>query len=124
MSPRQLPPLLAQQAARAANTAGALTLARRSASGPVDEGGGGIGASLPAPPPPLWQDVKPKKRAVVTKMDMRRFQHFWLANVEKKLLMVAIPKVVDIYCILVLLPLVFLGRVLVFLLLDTAVPGL
>lgn len=88
VSPRQLPPLPAQQAARAADTAGALNLARRSP--PVDEGGK-AGGSLP--PPPLWQDVKPKERVEVTRLDMREFQHFWLANVEKKLLMVAIPKV-------------------------------
>lgn len=44
-------------------------------------------------PPPIWQVEKPREKAVVTKQDLKSFQHFWLANEEHKLLMVAIPKV-------------------------------
>lgn len=44
-------------------------------------------------PPPIWQVEKPREKAVVTKDDLKGFEHFWLANEEHKLLMVAIPKV-------------------------------
>lgn len=43
--------------------------------------------------PPLWQEQKPSTKAVVTKEDFKTFQHFWLANEEKRLLVIAIPKV-------------------------------
>ena len=45
-------------------------------------------------PPPLWQGTKARNtKAVVTTQDLNSFQHFWLINEDKKLLMVAIPKV-------------------------------
>lgn len=46
----------------------------------------------PTVPPPIWQK-RPKKEVVVTREDMDRFQHFWLANEKYKLVMLAIPKV-------------------------------
>lgn len=65
------------------------------------EGGGGRGEgegvgggeALEPPPPPVWQEARPDEDAVVTEADLQGFQHFWLANEEHKLLMVAIPKV-------------------------------
>ena len=90
-SPLQPPLLPPQQAAHAAATAGAAHLALRSSPG--GGGDGEDGGSAGGVPPPLWQESKPKQRPVVTATDMKAFQHFWIANVEKKLLMVAIPKV-------------------------------
>eukprot|EP00903_Cladosiphon_okamuranus_P006646 g6489.t1 len=92
-SPLQLPALPAQQAARAAATAGAAHLARLSSPGGRGGGDGAEGGGSAGVPPPLWQESKPRDRPVVTEEDMKTFQHFWVANVEKKLLMVAIPKV-------------------------------
>lgn len=43
--------------------------------------------------PPLWQEHKSLPKAVVTEADLKTFQHFWLANAEKKILVTAIPKV-------------------------------
>ncbi|CAN0153409.1 unnamed protein product [Scytosiphon promiscuus] len=101
VSPSQLPAPSALQAALASATAGAAHLAQRlsDVGGEPGGGGGNTGGTLsslpppPPPPPPLWQDAKPEEKAVVTQLDLRNFQHFWLANVEKKVLMVAIPKV-------------------------------
>lgn len=47
-------------------------------------------------PPPVWRrkEDRPKRRATVTDKDLKAFQHFWLANEEHKLLIVAIPKVI------------------------------
>lgn len=87
-SPLQPPPIPPHLAARAAATAGAAHLASRSSS----PGGGDGAAAGGGAPPPLWQESKPRDRPVVTAADMKAFQHFWVANVEKKLLMVAIPK--------------------------------
>ncbi|CAB1097062.1 unnamed protein product [Ectocarpus sp. CCAP 1310/34] len=90
-SPLPLPAVREEEAARAAQGAGASYSARRS-----PDGGGGADESLLSalpPPPPLWQEVKPEQKAVVTQNDLDSFQHFWLANVEHKVLMVAIPKV-------------------------------
>lgn len=90
-SPLPLPAVPEEDAARAAAAAGASYAARRSPDG----GGGGADEGLLSalPPPPLWQEVKPEQKAVVTQEDLNYFQHFWLANVEHKVLMVAIPKV-------------------------------
>ncbi|CAN0332810.1 unnamed protein product [Ectocarpus sp. 12 AP-2014] len=91
-SPLPLPAVPEEEAARASAAAGASFFARRSPDG----GGGtdgGLLSALPPPPPPLWQEVKPEHKAVVTQEDLNSFQHFWLANVEHKVLMVAIPKV-------------------------------
>ncbi|CBN76839.1 conserved unknown protein [Ectocarpus siliculosus] len=92
-SPLRLPAVPEEEAARTAAAAGASYSARRSPG----EGGGAdeglLSALPPPPPPPLWQEVKPKQKAVVTQEDLNSFQHFWLANVEHKVLMVAIPKV-------------------------------
>ncbi|CAN0326739.1 unnamed protein product, partial [Ectocarpus fasciculatus] len=94
VSPLPLPAVPEEEAARAAAAAGASYSARRSPEG----GGGGDEVLLsasppPPPPPPLWQEVKPERKAVVTQGDLNAFQHFWVANVEHKVLMVAIPKV-------------------------------
>lgn len=48
-------------------------------------------------PPPIWREHMPSKKAVVTQRDIGNFQHFWLVNEEKKLLMVAIPKVCVVF---------------------------
>lgn len=89
-APRRLPPLSPLQEARASLSAGA---SHRTAGGGEEGSGGSPHAHAgDTPPPPVWQETKPTKRAVVTEEDVRGFQHFWLANVEKKLLMVAIPK--------------------------------
>lgn len=88
-SPLQLPPPPAQQAARAAATAGAAYSAHQQRPPGRDDGADGDSVGVP---PPLWQESKPKIKPVVTPLDMKAFQHHWLANVEKKLLMLAIPK--------------------------------
>lgn len=46
----------------------------------------------PTIPPPIWQK-RPNKEVVVTRDDLYRFQHFWLANEKYKVVMLAIPKV-------------------------------
>lgn len=83
-SPLQAPPCAVQQPqpSLVAATSGLSLLSKAADSGDI-----AVAAPL------LWQDQKPDGKAVVTKDDFKAFQHFWLANVEKKLLVVAIPKV-------------------------------
>ncbi|CAM9794616.1 unnamed protein product [Pylaiella littoralis] len=116
-SPLQLPPPTRQQAALTATTSGASFASTwrtyLATQGDAGEGarvgteageGSAVVPALPLPsqqqqqqqppiPPPFWRTRKPEKEAVVTESDRRQFQHFWLASVEKKLLVVAIPKV-------------------------------
>lgn len=100
MSPRQLPPPTQQQVAVALTAAGAgygsngVSVSPTPPSGAKEAGDDQQEeGSPPPPPPPVWQTRRPAEKAVVTEADRKGFAHFWLANVEKRLLVVAIPKV-------------------------------
>lgn len=94
-SPSRLPPPTRQQVALRRDTSGASYASRhpeRPVAGEEGQEGRGSAGVVPAP---LWPERigREEDKAVVLAADRKGFAHFWLVNVEKKLLVVAIPKV-------------------------------